>query len=627
MAKTKSVPQLTELVNQRIDENKGNIEVFNKIDKAVNCEFTPDDEIKKLPWVKNRHYGMTDVADARNAGARTFSTLLPAINIEPTSDDEREYEGVNMAEQALKWEFSKMNRGNKSPHEKIVESAITYHKVAFETRDLPFMYKGREKDPRVKAILRKSRFQWNVHHPGTVHAGMTDDVMDDVVKIGCYSAQTLINKFGRENEGVMKMLEGMKSTKPADLMKAKFTLVDYMDWTHRVQWAVPGENTGMISSTKNVFTNEEHGLPFIPWVVVDKGDPLWKSVLMSGTWDNLQYLNMIEFAKAIEQSTRSTIMIRTPDGTLKSVWIDFSNPTNPIVAPLDGTIIDNISPAPIDPQLAKQKAEMRNSSSRSTVSSVLQDIGQYADAPFSTVSQIVQMALGQLAPARNCAEDAEEEGFFQDFQWMEHTEKPITGHYLQDSDPQVENSEPRKKGRKIYVFAGSPPTEKEIEKMDDTGKKMLDDSIYVTTEDLYINVKLQADNQADEQSRLNLMINAVDKLDLSIQEAWERMGWGNYQINKNQKMQEVLDQTELQNAVYSRTKEAQDQMMQAAQQQIVQQQKQAAQQQKSQQTQTNEMNAGATMQNLEGQDMRSGSQPAAAVAPMEGPNQITGAAP
>ena len=156
--------------------------------------------------------------------------------------------------------------------------------------------------------------------------------------------------------------------------------------------------------------------------------------------------------------------------------------------------------------------------------------------------------------------------------------------------------------------------------------KIYNDSVYVTTEDLYINVKLQADNQADEQARLNLMINAVDKLDLSTQEAWERMGWGNYKINQNQKMQEVLDQTELQNVVYSRTKEAQDQMMQAAQQQLQQQQQEAMKQQKSQQTQTKEMNAGATMSNLQGQDMRAGGQPAAAVAPMEGPQQITGEA-
>jgi len=93
------IEQYAEVVKQMVDDDKDRDTMYAKIDDAVASRFEPSAEVKNLPWVKNRHYGMTNVADARNTGSRTFSTLLPQIDIAPLRDDDQEYQRTEMAEQ------------------------------------------------------------------------------------------------------------------------------------------------------------------------------------------------------------------------------------------------------------------------------------------------------------------------------------------------------------------------------------------------------------------------------------------------------------------------------------------------------------------------------------------------
>jgi hypothetical protein len=159
------------IVTQMLSDNRAKTDLFARIDDAVACTFQPDAAISALPWVQGRHYGMTDISDARNTGVRTFATLMPQIEIAPLNDEQAEYERTDMAEQAWMWEFERMNRiGQKSIHEQIMEDAMSYHAVAIQTEYLPYKLKALDKTPRVKAMLRSRCFNWIRHHPGTVHA-------------------------------------------------------------------------------------------------------------------------------------------------------------------------------------------------------------------------------------------------------------------------------------------------------------------------------------------------------------------------------------------------------------------------------------------------------------------------
>lgn len=610
------IKQVAEFVNQMVQDNRDRNILLEKIDLALNCIFEPDAAIKALPYVHDRHHAMTDIADARNAGARTFSTLLPSIEISPLSDDDREYDRVEKAEQILEWEFTRMNRtsSKKGIHEQIVDSAISYHSVCLQTEYLPYKYKG-NKNPRIKNLVASRCFNWTLHHPKDVYAVNSDYGLELVAKVTRMSVQNLIDNFGVDNEGIAKLIN--RHTNKADYLRTFYNLVDYTDWTDRVMWAIP-EIGSTVSASEFVFMNEPHGLDFIPWVIVDYGDPLWKSVINSGQWDNYQYANLISFAKAIEQSTRSTIVIKTPDGTLKNVWLDFSNPSNPIVVPLDGTIVDNMQPAPIDPQLATMTANLGNSISKSTVAQILQDISGYANAPFSTVSQVVQMALGQLSPAKKAAETAEAQAFYQMFQWIEHSKIPLIGYRTKNTDSKIDGGDYKKLGEAIGIFPGDVPA--------DVENDVLDNKVYFDLSALYINVALKSSNESDAQTRLNVQINAVDRLGMSKQQAWENMGWKNYEINQNKRAEEILFEAELQKESQKKMLEieALKLQMQTEAQMATQAQMQPQQGSQDPQQQVNDLNGANSMSTMQGADMRNGMNPAMQAAPGLGREQVTG---
>jgi len=613
-----------EIVKEMVNKDKDRDRLYQKINLARKCVFNPSEEVTKLPWVQERHYGMTNIADAINVGGRTFSTLLPKIEIPPVVDTDREYNRVEMAEKIWKWEFEKMNRvqSEKGFHDKIVENAITYHAVALQPEYLPYKFKN-NKTSRTKAILSRKNFNWVVHDPMTVHSETSELGLERVAKVVCMSAQALVDNFGKDNKGVKKLLS-KHDKETSELMKLKYTLVDYMDWDRRVKWAYEG--TGDIVKSDIVFMDEEHGLPFIPWVIINYGNPLWESVINSGIWENIQYVNMIMFAKSLEQSTRSTLVFKTPDGTLQNVYIDYSNPSNPVVVPLDGTQVDNLPPAPFDPVLSEQFQKMMAMIASSTVSQVLTDIGQYSNAPFSTVEKIIQLALGQLSPARKTAEAAEAEGIYQCFQWIEFSKIALVGYRR---GVKAEKDKVKGKGEQIVIWHGEEPTQEEVNQMNPDELSLWERTVYFDLGNLYINVSLKADNIADQQSRQNVVINSVDRLGMSKRTAWEEMDRENFDLEEAHVAEETLKQAELEaetQMILLRPQQAQMEMQMQMQTQMQEQQMQQEQmmQEQSLQNQQNEMNAGSQFAGLQGQDMRGGSQPAAQTAPYETREQVTG---
>jgi hypothetical protein len=622
------------VVTQMLSDDKTKTTLFAKIDEAIECIFEPDAAIQDLPYIKNRHFGKTDIADARNTGVRTFATLMPDIQIAPLNDDQQEYERTEMAEQAWAWEFERMNRtGKKSIHEQIMEDAMSYHAVALQTEYLPYAFKDRLKDNRLKAILSQKYFNWTRHHPGLVHSRESKYTTEAVAKVCPYNLQTLIEEFGTNNEGVAKLKNKHANAKLQELLSTYYVLVDYCDWENRVQFAVPGSGQTVptvVGDSDIVFMNEKHGLGFLPWVIVDKGDPIWKSVINSGIWENSQYVAMLRFAKVIELHARATLIIKTPDGTLQRVWMDFSNPSNPIVLPLDGSDVSPLQPAPIDQGVETIYMELNSTIASSTVSQILRDTSRFANAPFSSVNQMINIAMGQLARAKNAAGDAEALAIYQGFQWIKHSLIPFTSYRNKDKDSRVDGNEYNRRGGQIIISPAQAPTKEEFEKMDDEQLALEARTVRYDLDALYVTVELRSNNTTDEQSRINVNLNAVQNLGASGKWAWERMGWENYDMVRNQRREEMLEDAELQKEIkiiqadaeaYAAEKMAQAQARVQAQAQA----EAAAQQQQAQATQNN-ANAGGSQPTMPGQDMRGGMNPAAMANPQGTREMITGQA-
>jgi flagellar motor component MotA len=140
-------------------------------------------------------------------------------------------------------------------------------------------------------------------------------------------------------------------------------------------------------------------------------------------------------------------------------------------------------------------------------------------------------------------------------------------------------------------------------------------TVYFDLDALYIKVELQANSATDEQSRLNVNINAVDKLGMSREMAWERMGWRSFKLAQQQRIQETLLESELQNEVMRNNQQVIEEMRQQVMQEMQQQMSQAAQ--------TSQMNGGE-QPTMEGVDNRAGGNPFAMANPSGTRESLTG---
>lgn len=623
------VNAIPDMVVQALRDNKTKIDRYSKIDEAMACVFKPDEAIASLPFIQGKKFALTDLADAKNAGVRVFTSMMPDISIAPVIDNEAEYERVDKMEQAWKWELSRMNRpvnGKKGVFDQVVDSALTYQSVAFQTEDLAHKFKGTT-NPRQKMMLRNKRFQWTIHHPGTVHGFYSDYGLEHVIKLGDYSAWELIKNFGSENPAVQKLLQKHDNikNKPAELMKQIYTLVDYTNWEQRVQYAIPKGNLAGSAKPEFTFMDELHGMPFINWVIVDYGDTLWQAVLDSGSWNNIQHMRLIKFAKSVALGMRSDFAIKTTDGTLKGIWIDYANPTNPIVLPPGAELVP-IPSTGLDAQFENEFQTQRADVGRSTVARILQDPTPFLNSPYSTLNAGITTAMGQLAPAKKVAETAIAEGIRQGFEWIKYSEIPFSAYRDKTTDSKMDNADAYKRGGNIVITHENPPTPDEYEKMNEKEIAMALNKVYFDLSSLYIDVKLNSSALSDEQAKLNMLTIAFREMGMSQQEVWERMNWDGYKMNRLQRMSEIFADAEIKKVVDMKSLEVQQaaQQMQAQQQEQMMAQQQQMMQQQDQQNAINDMNAGASFEAMAGQDMRAGGNPAAMTVPNENRESITG---
>lgn len=495
---------------------------YHKIHEAVRGIFTMPPELTALPWIQDRKFVSTAPGDAINAAVRTFAARLPDISIQPLSEAPEEYERVDTLEEVMKWEFSRMNAvGRKSPHWKIVEYAMKYCAVAIETTYLPVFYKGRENEPRVKEILRSHCFRWNVHDPTNIHVRESDDTLEAVVNCYVMTAQEIIDKFGVDNPGVQKMLEGIEDD-PHALNQTTFSFYDYTDWEARCQWIAP--NGGSFSINRDApdgieLMRKERTVSFLPWVFIDNEEPLLRQMVDAGLWENVNILRAMQFSKAVDMAAHPEYWIRTPDGTLRSVSIDSSNPNQPIVTG-PGVDISKLPPPGLDPQLATLTTLAEQEVFRTTVAQILASVEKYAGTQnFSVVNAMISAAIAQLSLAQMVVERAETAALIQNFKWIDETGIPLVAYRGQT------RGEGKPRGQEIAIRKGD-----------------------FDPDYLYLSVKLNPATIMDKQTAINNAINAVERLGKSLRMAWDELGWENYELSEAQKAEETLFQAHMQAA-------------------------------------------------------------------------------
>lgn len=560
--------------------------MYQKIHEAATSFFENPPELKALPWIQERKFVTTAPADALNAAIRTFASRMPTVEIQPLSDAPEEYDRVEQLEELMKWDFTRMNMlGMKSPHWKVVEYAMKYCAVAIETSYLPYVYAGREKDPRIKEILRTRNFKWAVHDPSNIHVRESDDILECVVNCEVLSLQQLIDRFGADHPGVSEALMKMKSKDRKDaktLATTYFSFYDYTDWNTRAMWIA--DNGGATNLNREAPTGYEimrkaRKVSFLPWVFVDQKEPILKQMVEAGLWENVNILRTMQFSKTVDMTAHPEYWIQTPDGTLRGVQIDNTNPNQPIVTQ-PGVNINQLRPPMIDPQMMNMTQTAEQEVFRTTVAQILASVEKYAGTQnFSVVNAMLSAAVAQLSLAQMCAERAETMAMIQHFRWIEETEIPMVGFRT------ITKGEGKERGKEISIKPGDF------------------DADY-----LYLSVKLNPSTVMDKQTEINNAINKVERLGMSRKMAWDELGMENFELSQEQTVEENLIMAYLQGKQKEILMQA-DLKMQQAQMQMQQQSQGADQTQFAAQ---------------QGMDTRGGGQ--SATMPGQGREQLTGQA-
>jgi hypothetical protein len=252
--------------------------------------------------------------------------------------------------------------------------------------------------------------------------------------------------------------------------------------------------------------------------------------------------------------------------------------------------------------LENMKAQATGEVYTTTVASILADANKLAGTEnFSTANMALQIALGNLALAKDAAERAEEEGFFQMFQWIDHAgDKPLVAR--REKEKQLDEQTLRK-GEEIAIRKGE-----------------------FDTRYLYIDVKLREFSKLDEQAKWNLITTQVERLGFSRRVAAEENGVENYHLHVQQRAVEdiFLARVAAETAKIQADAEAYAAKVVGAAQAEAAAAARAAQQPQAPTAanQVTEMNSSNPV--AEGADMRSGMMAAAQANPFETRESLTG---
>lgn len=510
----KSLNYYAGMAREAIKNDNSRDAIYQEIHEASKSIFETPEELKALPWIRDRKFVSTAPADALNAAIRTFAARMPKLEIQPLSEDPGEYERTESLEEAMMWEFKRMNyTGAKSPHWKIVEYAMKYCAVAIETSYLPWLHQDRKDEPRIKELLRSRHFRWDVHDPSNVHVREVDGILEAVVNMCVKNVADLVAMFGQYNPGIQEILKEIDDKDPSAMYNTFYTLYDLTDWDARVKWVAP---CGQLSINRDApegpeIMREERTVSFLPWVYVDNQEPLLKQMVEAGLWKNVNILRTMQFSKAVDMAAHPEYWIQTPDGTLRGVSIDNTNPNQPLVTG-PGMNVSKLAPPMLDPQLAQLLGTAEGEVFRTTVAQILASVEKYAGTQnFSVVNAMLNAAIAQLALSQMAAERAETMAIIQNFRWIDETEIPMV------SFRENVKGEYKKRGQELAI------------------KKGMFDPQY-----LYVKMTLSPSTISDKQSEINNAINKVERLGMSRKMAWDEIGIENFDLSQAQKSEEDL---------------------------------------------------------------------------------------
>jgi hypothetical protein len=549
--------------------------IKNDKDRDVNIQQCRDivalryelpEALKRLDWM--RTFKVSAPKDGISAAIRTFSTLLPSLNIHPNNASDMEHKRVEDIEDALVWHFRKVNhRGIISPLERIVQSAVEVGKVAFQVKYLPYELKG-QTGARAKALKRQGDFAYIVHAPESIHPRYSQEALESVVKSCVMTVAELERELGAENEVIKQIIEDIREDKKnlqADKETTTIAYYDYVDYEQRVKWAELTDELDGGGGDSYEIMREEHKLGFLPFIYRESREPLLQSVIDSNSWENQNILRSLQYALLVSTVAQARTVVKTSDGQPREV--DYTDPAAQLVLRPNEDAAQ-FPPAQTDPNLERQVMQGEQNITQQMNTRALQAATDIASsAPFATFNAIMQTAIASLSDQTQMVEKALEDGFEQQLRWIDYSKIPLIGS--------------RYKNRSGFEFDSRLASGAQIG-IAGAAEDLPDNIVQFDPDALEIDVKLRPDTPSDRQTRLIQAIQLVDKLHFSVDDALEAYGLDDMERNEESWQKEQMTNAVFQAKIQQIMANAQLQVQMAGQQQQAQMQQEQAMAQQNQ---------------------------------------------
>lgn len=624
MPELKSLDYYADLAADLVDndDNQKKRDLWKAIDTMDECTGTIPQNIQNLDWVgAQAKFFDTLPHDSIQAVTRFLSTRDPFIHVKPMLPEPGEHERMEFTEVVLDWHWKLMNRRGPEPvRTKIVRSAAKYAAVAFQTMYMPYEVKRPNLySPREKKLMRRyGDYDWPVHNPQNVYPTYNNGFLRSALAVKVKTVYELIAEYGMENDSIKEVLKKISKNKKDNMVDARSNYVSVFDHTDnycRAIWfTLNGEKSELVSDDDERYEllREEHKLPFIPWVIQDYGEPLLAGVYKAGIYDHKAVLNTIFYAKMLQQVADKDTVVNAANPNNPTIIDDDNNPAGERIVDLQ-TKVSRLPPHQIDPQLMTAMNMLDKQMAATASVSALVAIEQYigGNTPFSSINAAQSTASAHLGPVQHLVERSIEEGLYQELQWIAYSEEPSVG-YRQ-----------RGKGDTDTKRIGAQFMLKKFEGQNVESSPM--NVVYINPDELVVEVELNPMTIQDKQAEANLAI-IMQQAGFSRKTSLEKAGAENAESEIGTAIEEALlmKQVEIDGLKMQLAAQLE---AQNAQMQLQQKQQQPPQQPglpPSQQTQTNQMNAGAQFQATQGMDSRFGGPAPTDIVPGETRETVTG---
>ena len=489
----KKISYYNELALEMIEADKDREAANRYYDAMDHNEWSLPTALRSIQWIrKDTDTGpSTDIA----AGLRVLSALQENITIQPLANNQATKRKVNEWERALEWLMAQVNRRRQGTvRQSVVKSAIKYDEVCAQVVDLDYqiaqkdIFKGNAS--REKAARRHyGRFAVITYHPNDVHVRYSNLMPEAVLLCHKRKAQAVMDEWGHKVSRKYSLKDWAEKDE-------EVYYYDYMDYDVHVVWCALGN----IPVEAVEIMNDDHELPWLPWVCRVGGDTMEPSAVhrrrpmlyqdyTSGKWETSNVIRTINVSDVIRKmvAPRYKEEGQMPTET-RSTQVDYGpDASGPIVQVTPTNTLTPLMPPPLDAAAMQIQDRLDAERAQGTLSSILKGGEMPAGTSFAALNLGTLIATGALKPAKELAEAALADIYAQFMYWTNHTKNSIEGY------------SPGGKENVIEWNAFDP-------------------------ENLYIECELKPDVALDRQQRANVAMMLVQASLMSKEKAIEYMG-------------------------------------------------------------------------------------------------------